>query len=309
MVPLLRGSGWTGRIVEQYPDHRRQDRSRSSSRTASPGPSPRPASARRLRTRARAGLPVAVVEAKRRVQTIPGKGLQQAKNYAQLLDLPFAYSTNGKGIVEDDRDTGRERNLDGFPTRTSSGRATARGRASLMTRCDACSAVQPSPANSDGTSRSPATTSGAITALHAILGATTTSAPAHDGDRHRQDVRRDADRLEAVEERLAPGRNPRILYLADRNILIDQPDRLLSSGRSARPDLEDPGRGEAGREIYFALYQALADSGEDDGIFRDYRARLLRPGRRRRVPPGQRPRRVLLAAHPRSLLARRRSSG
>ena len=38
----------------------------------------------------------------------PGKGLQQAKNYAQLLDVPFAFSTNGKGIVEDDRNTGIE---------------------------------------------------------------------------------------------------------------------------------------------------------------------------------------------------------
>ena len=55
----------------------------------------------------RPGVPVAVVEAKREY-AIPGKGLQQAKDYAQLLDLPFAYSTNGKGIVEDDRDTGLE---------------------------------------------------------------------------------------------------------------------------------------------------------------------------------------------------------
>ena len=46
----------------------------------------------------------------------PDKGLQQAKRYAQLLDVPFAYSTNGRGIVEDDRNTGIERaNLVGFP--------------------------------------------------------------------------------------------------------------------------------------------------------------------------------------------------
>ena len=61
-------------------------------------------------------MPIAVVEAKREY-AIPGKGLQQAKNYAQLLDLPFAYSTNGKGIVEDDRDTGLETTeLAAFPS-------------------------------------------------------------------------------------------------------------------------------------------------------------------------------------------------
>jgi type I restriction enzyme R subunit len=64
----------------------------------------------------RPGMPVAVVEAKREYAT-PGKGLQQAKDYAQRLDLPFAYSTNGKGIVEDDRDTGLETDrLVAFPS-------------------------------------------------------------------------------------------------------------------------------------------------------------------------------------------------
>jgi type I restriction enzyme R subunit len=56
------------------------------------------------------------VEAKRS-HSIPGKGMQQAKKYARLLDLPFAYVTNGQGIVEDDRDTGVETEyLPGFPS-------------------------------------------------------------------------------------------------------------------------------------------------------------------------------------------------
>ncbi len=63
----------------------------------------------------RPGLPIAVIEAKREY-AIPGKGMQQAKNYAQRLDVPLAYATNGKGIVEDDRDAGHEtENLDSFP--------------------------------------------------------------------------------------------------------------------------------------------------------------------------------------------------
>ena len=43
-------------------------------------------------------------------------GLQQAKNYAQMLRLPLAYATNGKGIVEHGYDTGLDTNLDSFPS-------------------------------------------------------------------------------------------------------------------------------------------------------------------------------------------------
>src|SRR5688572_16739823 len=41
---------------------------------------------------------IAVVEAKSAYK-LPGDGLQQAKEYAEILDLKFAYSTNGHGIV------------------------------------------------------------------------------------------------------------------------------------------------------------------------------------------------------------------
>src|SRR5437867_852894 len=51
--------------------------------------------------------PIAVVEAKGEFKQ-PGDGLQQAKDYAECLDLKFAYATNGHGIVEFDYLTGRE---------------------------------------------------------------------------------------------------------------------------------------------------------------------------------------------------------
>ena len=58
---------------------------------------------------------IAVVEAKAAYKS-PGTGLQQAKDYAEVLDLKFAYATNGEGIVEFDYLTGLERELDAFPT-------------------------------------------------------------------------------------------------------------------------------------------------------------------------------------------------
>ncbi len=60
-------------------------------------------------------VPLAVVEAKR-IGKPPGTGLQQAKEYAEILGLRFAYATNGREIVEFDYLTGQERMLDAFPT-------------------------------------------------------------------------------------------------------------------------------------------------------------------------------------------------
>lgn len=63
----------------------------------------------------RRNIPIAVVEAKADYKK-PGDGLQQAIQYAEMLDVKFAYSSNGKGIVEHDFITGMERDLDSFPT-------------------------------------------------------------------------------------------------------------------------------------------------------------------------------------------------
>ena len=63
--------------------------------------------------------PIAVIEAKDNNHQI-SEGLQQAMNYAKMLDLPFAYSSNGDGFAEHDFLTGAERQfgMDEFPTET-----------------------------------------------------------------------------------------------------------------------------------------------------------------------------------------------
>jgi len=63
----------------------------------------------------RQNVPIAVVEAKAEY-THPAKGLQKALLYTEMLGVKFAYSTNGKGIVEHDFITGMERTLGAFPT-------------------------------------------------------------------------------------------------------------------------------------------------------------------------------------------------
>ncbi|MDO4214641.1 MAG: DEAD/DEAH box helicase family protein [Bacteroidales bacterium] len=64
-----------------------------------------------------AGKPIAVVEAKDNNHAV-GAGIQQAIDYAQILDLKFAYSSNGDAFLEHDFITGKETEikLEDFPT-------------------------------------------------------------------------------------------------------------------------------------------------------------------------------------------------
>jgi len=53
-------------------------------------------------------IPLAVIEAKDNTHTI-ASGIQQAIEYAKLLDVPFAYSSNGDGFIEHDLSKSIER--------------------------------------------------------------------------------------------------------------------------------------------------------------------------------------------------------
>lgn len=65
-------------------------------------------------------------------------------------------------------------------------------------------------------------------------------------------------------------RKPRILYLADRNILIDDPkDKIFSAFGDARWKIEN-GVANFSREIYFAIYQALARDERRPGLYREF---------------------------------------
>lgn len=65
-------------------------------------------------------LPIALIEAKDKTHSV-GDGMQQALAYAELLDIPFVYSSNGDAFLEHDRTEGanpveREIPLDQFPS-------------------------------------------------------------------------------------------------------------------------------------------------------------------------------------------------
>lgn len=207
-------------------------------------------------------LPIAVVEAKDD-QHKPGDGLQQAMEYAEVLGLRFAYSTNGRGIVEHDYTTGEQRTLIAFPSSDELWRRL-RGEIGLTDDKDAADA---------------------LFAFHSEVGG---KQPRYYQEiainRTVQAVIRGQSRLLLT---MATGtgktfvafqiawklwktrRKTRILFLADRNVLVDQAkDRTFTPMGEAATKLQ--GRPTKSREVYFAIYQAIADREGKPGLFRKY---------------------------------------
>lgn len=274
VVPALRRSGWgEDQVVEQYP----VTDGRIVPRPHSAGSRRRHRRERELRAdyllEVRSGFAVAVVEAKRE-HKLPGDGLQQAKRYAELLDLPLAYATNGHGIVEHDYDTGRERSLTAFPTPDE---MLARFRAWKGIIDEEVATDLLLPFNRD--LRTP---SGGVkepryyqrVAIERVLEAVLAQKQNRILLTMATGTGKTFVALQILWKLWNSGwrgeRRPRFLYLADRNILVDQP-----ISREFRPVFGDAiwklqGEAKHGREVYFALYQALADSGDSLGLFRDY---------------------------------------
>ena len=65
-------------------------------------------------------------------------------------------------------------------------------------------------------------------------------------------------------------RRPKILYLADRSVLVDDPkDKTFTPFGEARHKIEN-GEVVKSREMYFALYQSLARDERRPGLYREY---------------------------------------
>ncbi len=113
ITPALHAKGWKDRITMEtavkFTDGRMNLKGNIAAREA-------PKKADYLLYQS-ANYPIAVVEAKDNNHSV-GDGIQQAMMYARMLDLPFAYSSNGDGFIEHDFLTGSERELelDEFPT-------------------------------------------------------------------------------------------------------------------------------------------------------------------------------------------------
>lgn len=214
-------------------------------------------------------FPLAVVEAKPSYKTA-GTGLQQAKQYAEMLGLKFAYATNGYEIIEYDYTAGTEVLVVDFPTPDA-----------LWQRYRAAAGLSdPTKGNQLLTPYNHAVGKGeryyqqiAINrAVEAII----------KGDPRLLITMATGTGKTAVAfqicwklwnarwNRTGEYRRPRILYLADRNILIDQPkDGIFAAFGDARHKITS-GEIVKSREMYFAIYQALAEHEGRTGLFKEY---------------------------------------
>lgn len=212
---------------------------------------------------------IAVVEAKAAYKR-PGDGLQQAKAYAEMLGLKFAYSTNGHGIVEFDYLTGQERQLESFPTpadlwtrlRAGQGLADDTAASRLLTPSHHIAEMSPRYYQEIAINR----------AVQAILqGKPRVLLTMATGTGKTVVAFQICWKLwNARWNRTGEYRRPRILYLADRNILIDDPkDKTFPPFGDARWKIEN-GIVNKGRSMYFAIYQAIAKDERRPGLYREY---------------------------------------
>jgi len=212
---------------------------------------------------------LAVIEAKAAYK-LPGDGLQQAKEYAGVLGLKFAYSTNGHAIIEFDYTTGHERELKAFPTpdelwqrlRSAEKLADEETATKLLT-----------PANPTiGKGQRYYQEIAINRVIQAIL----------QGDKRVLLTMATGTGKTAVAfqicwklwsmrwNRTGEHRRPKILYLADRNILVDDPkDKMFTTFGDARWKIEN-GEVNKGREMYFAIYQAIAKDEHRPGLYKEY---------------------------------------
>ncbi len=218
--------------------------------------------------RYRRDLPVAVVEAKATHRS-PGDGLQQAKNYAEILGLSFAYSTNGKGIVEHDYTTGLDTKLDAFPSPEALWLRWRRHHG-FEDEAAARRLLTPYYHATSRTARyyQEVAINRAVEAF--VSGRRRVLLTMATGTGKTYVAFQVCWRLwNARWNRRGDDRRPRILYLADRNILVDDPkDKDFAPFGDARHKIE--GEAQFGREIYFATYQAIARDERRPGIYRDY---------------------------------------
>lgn len=211
-----------------------------------------------------ANNPIAIIEAKDNNHSV-SFGLQQAITYAKMLDLPFAYSSNGDGFMEHDFLTGQEREfgLDQFPTEDeliARYKAERNGGAGIT---PAQEKVLDQPYYSSQNTYPPRY-------YQRIAINRTVDAIASGQDRillvMATGTGKTYTAFQIVYRLLQSGIKRKILYLADRNILVDQSiqqdfaplEKVIHKVNFAKDERSTI----TSHEVYFSLYQQLV--GDDD---------------------------------------------
>ena len=212
-------------------------------------------------------FPLAVVEAKE--AGLPAEnGVQQARDYAEILGLKFAYATNGRRIIEIDIAAGSEREVDRYATPDELfARLTA---ATHLPRTATPHLLEPFNLASGRVPRYYQWIAIQRVIEAILLGQKRILATLATGTGKTDVAFQICWKLwNSRWNRNGEHRRPKILFLADRNILIDDPkDKMFAPFGDARHKItsDDTSRS---RDMYFGIYQALATASEE--VFRQYR--------------------------------------
>ncbi|MCB1599543.1 MAG: DEAD/DEAH box helicase family protein [Xanthomonadales bacterium] len=212
-------------------------------------------------------MPIAVVEAKDNTYAV-GAGMQQALEYAEILDLPFAYSSNGDAFLEHDR-TGasgaveREIPLDQFPTADDLWARYSQSKGYTAAQ----QAVATQDYYDDGTRKSPR--------YYQLIAINRTIEAIARGENRLLLVMatgtgKTYTAFQIIWRLWKSGAKKRILFLVDRNILADQ---------TKTNDFKPFGQAmtkitnrtvDKAFEIYLALYQAVTGTEDDQNIYKQF---------------------------------------
>ena len=207
--------------------------------------------------------PIAIVEAKDATHSV-SHGMQQAKEYAHMMDVPFAYSSNGLGFQEYDFLTGKERSLsmDEFPTKeelyqrflteSNGGEGLNEVEQQIINQpyCTGKDIFPPRYYQRNAINRTVHAVAQGQKRLLLVM-ATGTG--------------KTYTAFQIVYRLLKAGLVKKVLYLADRNVLVDQSIQQdfkpLNKTIHKVNYQQDLGGGVTAYEVYFALYQQLIGQG------------------------------------------------
>jgi type I restriction enzyme, R subunit len=213
------------------------------------------------------GMPLAVIEAKDNSHSL-GAGLQQGLEYGEILDIPFVYSSNGDGFIEHDRtkeegEVVRELSLDQFPSpedlwkRFSASKGFDEEQEKLV--------KQPYHFDKEGRT---------LRYYQEIAVNRTIEAVAKGLDRvllvMATGTGKTLTAFQIIWRIWKSGENKRILFLADRNILVDDPIRKYFGPIKDVVHKIQRGKVSKAHQIYFALYQAVTGNEDYEDVFKEY---------------------------------------
>ena len=206
--------------------------------------------------------PIAIVEAKDNNHTV-SYGLQQAMTYARMLDVPFAYSSNGDAFYEHDFITGQEREipLSDFPSpdelidRYQMGVGLTDNEKQIIAQPYYTSQTTYPPRYYQRNAINRTVEAIARGQQRILLVMATGTGKTYTA-------------FQIVYRLLKSGIKKKVLYLADRNILVDQSIQqdfapLAKTIHKINFAKDDPIT-ITSYEVYFSLYQQLTDREDDE---------------------------------------------